>query len=158
MIIFNFNKISIFLWVSFIAWIAIIFFLSSQTGSDTSELSGSIANIFADLIYKNPTLDQINSVNIFIRKTAHIAIFLALGIIAFLATMLTFSPQTSLGIVISVASSVAITFLIGFVDEWKKQFIEGRHFDLTEVNLNLIGGFFGVLLALLAYWIYYKRK
>lgn len=156
MILFQLNKISVFLWLSFITWLIIIFLLSSQTGTQTSELSGGLANIISNLIYKTPTSQQVYSVNIMMRKFAHIAIFFLLSILVCLALMTTFSPSTITFVLVLAAISCLITFAFGFLDEWRKQFVNGRHFDPTEVTLNLIGGFVGVMFALLIYWIYRK--
>lgn len=32
---------------------------------------------------------------------------------------------------------------VGWLDEWHKQFIEGRHYQIGEAVLNMIGGLMG---------------
>ncbi len=158
MITINFSKIAMFFWTGLILWLVLMLVLSSQTGTQTSELSGGIATTIANIFYKDPTSQQIYSVNLLIRKLAHIAIFLILGMLITTVFLTTFLPESINSIAILSILSVVITFGIGFLDEWRKQFVDGRHFDSTELILNFIACFIGVGLVLVVFFLIKKFR
>lgn len=133
----------IILWLLTILWIFFIFTLSSQNGPQTAQTSGGIAKDVAEIIYQKPTEPQVNKVHFNIRKLAHVGLFFVLGVLSFSASGTTFGWEKKRKyIAMSVAS--LITLCYGFFDEWHKQFIGGRHFQLDEAVLNMVSGVVGV--------------
>lgn len=151
-------KISVLLCIITICWMYLIYFLSSQNGDQTAQTSSGIAKILADLIYLEPTESQINNMHIAIRKLAHICLFFVLGTLNFLSISSLIRQTTKNIKYITLLCAMLTTSAYGFFDEWHKQFIAGRHFDLRETLLNIICGIFGVILSSLIYKNLKKKK
>lgn len=49
--------------------------------------------------------------------------------------------------VLSFLGAVAVTSCFSFLDEWHKQFIDGRHFQMEEVALNVCSGIVVIAIA-----------
>ena len=135
--------IPIALWLLTILWLLSIFTLSSQNGTQTAQTSGGVAQKTAEVIYQQPTQQQINQVHFNIRKSAHVGLFFILGVLSFSASATTFGIKNR-GKYLSIAVPVILTSAYGFFDEWHKQFIGGRHFQLDEAVLNMVSGVVGV--------------
>jgi VanZ family protein len=151
------NLTKYLLWLLTILWILLIFTLSSQNGPQTAQTSGGIAKDVAEIIYQKPTEPQVNKVHFNIRKLAHVGLFLILGVLSFSAS------ATSLGWkkkrkYIAMATASVITLSYGFFDEWHKQFIGGRHFQLDEAVLNMMSGAVGVGVTVVMCIILYNIK
>ena len=101
-----------------VVWMLLIFSLSSQNGTQTTELSTTCAEKVANVIYQVPTEEQIQYVHSYIRK-----------------------------MVLSFLGAVAVTSCFSFLDEWHKQFIDGRHFQMEEVALNVCSGIVVIAIA-----------
>ena len=149
--------IPIALWLLTILWIFFIFTLSSQNGPQTAQTSGGIAKDVAEIIYQKPTEPQVNKVHFNIRKLAHVGLFFVLGVLSFSASATTFGWEKKRKY-IAVATASVITLGYGFFDEWHKQFIGGRHFQLDEAVLNMVSGVVGVLVTVAICTILYNIK
>jgi len=145
------------LWIITICWIGIIFFLSSQNGEQTANTSVGIAKKTAEVIYTQPTIQQINSIHFDLRRISHIGLFFILGGLVHAAVKSTFNYFNRKSILLPWIIAVAISSFYGFFDEWHKQFIPGRHFDTGETLLNVISSIAGVAIAF-GIMAIYKRK
>lgn len=130
-----------------ILWIIGIFTLSSQDGEQTAKASGGMAQTTAALLYKQPTEQQVDQVHVVLRKVAHIGLFFILGLLSYAAAANTLGRKRPNKRWPSLILALALTSLYGFFDEWHKQFIAGRHFDIGETILNIVCGLVGVLVA-----------
>ncbi len=149
----SFSKASLLLWILFFVCIVLIAYLSSQDGSATKNTSLYLSEKLACLFFPNSGPERVIEIDYYIRKIAHVGLFFLLGGFLFCACYFTFSPVTfKHHAIIAVLTSLTLAFL-GFVDEWRKQFIDGRHFDLSEVALNIVGALSAVLLCLVAVFI-----
>lgn len=137
-------------------WIVLIFVLSSQNGTQTNQISGKIAEKAAEIIYHQPTEQQIEKLHVVIRKAAHISLFFVLGVLSFSIAYATLDVKSTKRKVLLVSSSFFITCSCGFFDEWHKQFIEGRHFQLDEALLNMLSGAIGIVVAIV-FIIWFNR-
>ena len=151
------KRIPLILWLLTILWLIFIFTLSSQNGPQTAQTSGGIAQDVAEIIYQQPTEPQVNKVHFNIRKLAHVGLFFILGVLSFSAS------ATSLGWekkqkYIAMATASVITVSYGFFDEWHKQFIGGRHFQLDEAVINMISGAVGVVFMIGVFLVVHKIK
>lgn len=151
------KRIPLILWLLTILWITFIFTLSSQTGPQTAQTSGGIAEDVAEIIYQQPTEQQVNQVHFNIRKMAHVGLFFVLGALSFSASATTFGWKKKRKY-LPVAVASVITLSYGFFDEWHKQFIGGRHFQLDEAVLNMVSGVIGIVFMLAAFWVGHKIK
>ena len=126
-------------------WLSLILLLSSQNGNETAQTSSVIAKKIVNLIYKNASESKIHTVHLFIRKLAHIFLFLVYGALVSVTAIVFFEKKHKVAMIVS-ALCIGI---YAFFDEWHKQFIGGRHFDLHEVLLNLISGIFAMIIVFL---------
>ena len=133
----------------------VIFFLSSQNGEETTALSSGVSYKIAKLIYgeSEPTDIQINDVHMALRKSAHIALFLVLGILVTISMVTILIKKPWLAYV----SSIIIVCSCAFFDEWHKIFIVGRHFDIGESVLNGVCGLAGVIIVAAICFLKEKR-
>ena len=122
-----------------ILWLAVIFFLSSQTGEQTAALSLAIARWLARLF---PGV-SLTSLHLALRKAAHIGVHFVEGALLFPAL---YGQKGRAGR--ALALTVALCALIAVVDEAHKLAIPGRHCSWPEAALNFLGALPGVALAL----------
>lgn len=122
-----------------ILWLAVIFFLSSQTGEQTAALSLTIARWLARLF---PGV-SLTSLHLALRKAAHIGVYFVEGALLFPAL---YGQKGRAGR--ALALTVALCALIAVVDEAHKLAIPGRHCSWPEAALNFLGALPGVALAL----------
>lgn len=143
-----------------ILWLLFIFTLSSQNGSQTAQTSEGIAKTVAEVIYQQPSETQVNEVHFIIRKLAHVGLFFALGVLSFSASATIFGWKNKSRKCLSVVVPLTIMTAYGFFDEWQKQFIDGRHFQLDEAMLNIISGIIGIAISatILYLFLIIKRK
>lgn len=135
------------LWLTTLLWMLAIFLLSSQDGEQTAKASGGMAQTTAELLYQQPTEQQVDQVHVVLRKVAHIGLFFILGLLSYAAAANTLGRKRPNKRWPSLILALALTSLYGFFDEWHKQFIAGRHFDIGETILNIVCGLVGVLVA-----------
>lgn len=122
-----------------ILWLAVIFFLSSQTGEQTAAISLAIARWLARLF---PGV-SLTSLHLALRKAAHIGVYFVEGALLFPAL---YGQKGRAGR--ALALTVALCALIAVVDEAHKLAIPGRHCSWPEAALNFLGALPGVALAL----------
>lgn len=137
------KSVSYLLWLLTIIWMILIFNLSAQNGTQTAQTSSNIAQKTAEIIYRQPTEIQVNQIHLIIRKLAHVGLFFILGVLLFSASV-TFFGMEKKRKYMSIAIALAVTTCYGFLDEWQKQFIDGRHFHLDEAAINMLSGVGGV--------------
>lgn len=135
---------SIIFWLITILWISIILYLSSQNGEETARMSSRLAKKLAEFLYHQPSAEQINTVHGAFRKMAHISLFFVLGVLSYVASRSTFRIKNLERKWMAAVMALTITSAYGFYDEWHKQFIVGRHFDIGETVLNICCGLAGV--------------
>lgn len=122
-----------------ILWLAVIFFLSSQTGEQTAAISLAIARWLARLF---PGV-SLTSLHLALRKAAHIGVYFVEGALLFPAL---YGQKGRAGR--ALALTVALCAMIAVVDEAHKLAIPGRHCSWPEAALNFLGALPGVALAL----------
>ena len=132
------NKRLVLAWTLLILWMLFIFIMSSFNGVMSSNQSGSIAT----LIYNIFNISDTEKVSFIVRKCAHVSEFFILGIL-----------------VINLVSkyNVKHIYLISFIicvlyassDEFHQLFVPGRSGQVTDVLIDLIGVFLGLLLVFL---------
>lgn len=139
---------SIIFWFITVLWISIILYLSSQNGEETARMSSGFAEKLAEILYQQPSVEQVNNVHGALRKVAHISLFFILGVLSYFASGSTFRAKDLQRKLLAVVVAVMITSAYGFFDEWHKQFIAGRHFDIEETILNMFCGLAGIGIAM----------
>lgn len=148
------RKICVILIFIIIMWVAFIFLLSTQNGSSTEHTSYKFAKRIVNIFINNPDQHLLHRVDMKLRLYAHIFLFSILGICAGSLSILFEFKNSIKGYIIS----SVVCGLIGFFDEWHKQFISGRHFDKGETVLNILSSLIGILCVYLVVKIYRHIK
>lgn len=110
-----------------ILWLILMTCLSHQTGDGTAETGKWIMGLLKGV-------DEA-----FLRTVAHIGCFLILTILLLTTLRLAGVP---------VLPGVIGAVLWAWGDEWTKQFISGRHYELIDTAKNIIGVGVGCLILL----------
>lgn len=138
--------------VLLVAWMALIFYLSSQPAEVSSETSGTVIEIIAEKFYpdfENLTeaeqQEVIESFQFAARKTAHVCVYAVLGVLSLLALI----SYRRLHMSTRVAISIVISALYAASDEYHQKFVEGRSAELRDLLLDIGGAVAGILLTLL---------
>lgn len=130
----------------------LILFLSFQNGQETASTSHEFTKRILQLFMRRePDNNLLMQWDGHFRLAAHFVLFFLYGILGMLAVkefrergFLLKGVIPGLGILLAVFSEVG------------KIPISGRHCDLFEMSLNIIGMVAGILLVLAAGWIYQK--
>jgi VanZ family protein len=130
-------------------WLLVIFLLSNEPATASSERSGAIVEVFKTLGTSLP-----NDVLTFItRKLAHIIAYFVLGILMFLVVR-AYTPKVHKAILLS----VLFVFLYAMTDEFHQTFVPGRSGEVRDVLIDTSAGAFGVLLMYYMSTLNAKRK
>lgn len=112
-----------------VAWFIFMTYLSHEDGEHTSATSLRLAKFLTFLG------DDIEEINRYLRKIAHIVVF-AVFTVLFCKTMeLAKLPLWT----------ISLVYIFVVLDEATKPFIRGRHFSFYDIMLNLTGALIGVL-------------
>lgn len=123
-------------------WMGLIFSLSAQPGSDSSELSGGL---LALLMKISPF--PISS--FFLRKAAHFTEFMLLCVLFYLAIFsCSFKKRPWLSFLGAALYAVS--------DEVHQLFVEGRACQFRDMLIDMSGALLGMLLCEAVYFVYKK--
>ncbi len=127
-----------------LAWMAMIFILSHQTGMESSDMSAILAEPFAEVLAReglsNAALEALNTqVNFLIRKCAHVAEYAVLGAMLCL-TLRSYGAQRK-------RFAWALGVLYAVTDEIHQAFIPLRAAQFTDVLIDSLGVTIGVIIA-----------
>ena len=114
--------------VATILWFILMTYLSHQTCDGTARTGKRIVGLLKGV-------DEA-----FLRTAAHIGCFLILTVLLLTTLRLATMP---------VLPGVLFAVLWAWGDEWTKQFIAGRHYELTDTAKNLTGVGLGRLVLLI---------
>lgn len=146
------NKVKfkrIMLWILVILGMGIIYFLSSQTASESNGLSGqtiqTLLKIFMPEIGKLPPAEQMEIVaglQSVVRDAAHVITYILLGILC-MAALLTYEWEMK--------ARILTAFFIGagyaVFDELHQVFVSGRAFQFYDIGLDCCGLLLGILIV-----------
>lgn len=135
------------LWLPAVAWYAVIFLFSAQTGVESGEISDRLAFDLLRLDTDNPwTLSEVQYalfqlVTFLLRKAAHMAVYFVLAALLLLALR---------GIFVSArrqaACALGLCAVLAALDEVHQYFVPGRSCQLRDVILDTLGGLCFLLL------------
>lgn len=127
-------------WMLAFLWMAVIFYLSSQDGQQSSSLSTSLFKPLFDIVV--PMGVSADILSLIIRKTAHFVTYFILGVLIFRA-MDTYELNLSQKIYLSVI------FCIGYAisDEIHQLFVPGRSCNLTDVIVDTMGSISSITIS-----------
>ena len=130
-------------WLLALAWVAVIFFFSSESFSEPS--TGSLLRPFLRWLFPEWSSAEIRALHHVIRKAAHMGVYGVLALLSFRALRLSLAASTlrlaglALALVLGTAAS----------DEFLQSFSETRTGSLSDVGYDLAGAL--VALAIVLY-------
>lgn len=134
----------IILCICCVGWMTLIHHLSTQDGQRTADTGMTIARQVSKVIYKQPTEAEINDVHMKLRKAAHVILFFVFGLLVgstgWLMSRFWKQPFSRTLIFLT---GLMLIIGTGWLDEWQKQFIGGRHYQQGEAFLNIVSGMAG---------------
>lgn len=128
----------------------LVMILSFQDGDSSASETMSIAVRISRIIYENPTLDEIKTIGLMLRYVAHLGLFFVVGLVTTFVSMVIFRRYYR---ILGVLLSGGICYILAYYTEYYKQFIDGRHFQMTDVGLNWLGSAAGIACMVLSYFM-----
>ena len=128
----------------------LVMILSFQDGDSSASETISIAVRISQRIYTNPTEDEIRTVSLMLRYVANLGLFFVVGLVTTFVSMVIFRRYYR---IFGVLLSGGICYLLAYYTEYYKQFVEGRHFQMTDVALNWLGSAAGIACMVLSYFM-----
>jgi VanZ family protein len=133
------------LWWLFVLWLVVAVVLSSQNGTETASTSHQVSQFIIQLFHMPET--KLDIFDAFLRKLAHMVVFLLLGGLLYIALYETLETKKYIWLWVGISCSTFAIF-----DEVKKSFIAGRHCQWDEAGLNLFGVLASVVLLKFGIW------
>lgn len=130
--------IRVILFILIVAWALLVFYLSSQTGGESSGLSRFIAEIFT----KDEKILEI--IEMYVRKMAHFSEY-AFGGMLFLLLFNTYEWSDKRKII----TSIGLGIWYAITDEVHQLMVDGRSGRIVDVYIDSLGVATGVLITLL---------
>ncbi len=150
------GKVAVFL--PALLWYALICFFSSQTGSESSQLSNLVVEESIGWMGDWGAIfrvdwDALQFLSFLIRKAAHMGVFFILtGLLLFALWRLGASPRTQAWLSLGLCAALA------GLDEFHQTFVPGRDGKLPDVLIDLGGGLCFLLLWLVIRTLYRRKS
>lgn len=142
-------------WTLVIFWMILIFYFSSQVATDSNGLSTGVTVAIRNLIIQiYPKLNvSIETLNHFIRKSAHFLIYFGLGFLLKHAYHVSgyLDRKGSL-------YALIVSILYAISDEGHQMFVPGRGPSIKDVFIDSIGALTGILIFMILIKISRKFK
>lgn len=139
--------------VSLAALLMLLYFVmavSFQNGTTSSDITMKMAGQIARRIFEEPTQDQIATTALMIRYGAHLGLFFVVGFVTTFAGMAVFRGYYR---IIGVIGAGVVCYALAYYTEYYKQFVEGRHFQLSDAALNWYGSLAGIFCMVGSYFL-----
>lgn len=124
--------------------------VSFQNGAQSTNVTMSVAEQIAASIFDNPTQDQTEVVGRMIRYGAHIGLFFIVGLVMAFVSMVLFRRYFR---IIGVLGAGFVCYVLAYYTEYYKQYIDGRHFQMSDVALNWYGSLAGITCMVISYFL-----
>lgn len=134
-----------------VSWMLLIFYLSHQPASESSELSGSFVEVFMKIISVFPIAIDGEIVHFIIRKSAHFIAYFILGLLIFHTVRLYIARHIR-----AFVCALFISFIYAASDEFHQTFIPGRSGELRDVFIDSAGALTGICAYVLVIMLYNK--
>lgn len=138
---------------SLLALVLLLYFVmivSFQNGAQSTSVTMIVAGRVAASVFDNPTKEQIAAVSLMIRYGAHLALFFVVGSVTAFVSMVIFRKFFR---IIGIVLSGVACYMLAYYTEYFKQFIEGRHFQMSDVRLNWYGSLAGIVCMVASYFL-----
>lgn len=142
-------------WIAAISWMAVIFYLSHQPGSASSDLSSGIVAAllnFMDQVAPNMEFD-VENFHSFIRKNAHFIAY-------FLLSLLSLNAWRSSGFhgLKQLLLGFGMSVLFAVSDEIHQLFIDGRSGEARDVLIDSAGAGLGMMVYIITDKLWSRRS
>jgi VanZ family protein len=133
-------------WAAVLLWMALIFTLSHQPATESSQLSSGITEMVVTALenFIPDAAEQAELLQHIVRKNAHFMIYLVLGLLALNAVR----AGGGRGIRYPIAA-LALCVVYAMSDEFHQLFIEGRSGEVRDVFIDSSGAAVGIVAFLL---------
>lgn len=138
---------------SLLALVMLVYFVmivSFQNGAHSTSVTMRMAGQIAAGVFDQPTQEQIKTVALMIRYGAHLALFFVVGLVTAFVSMVICRRYFR---IVGVFVSGAVCYGMAYYTEYYKQFIEGRHFQMSDVSLNWYGSLAGIVCMVASYFL-----
>jgi len=138
----NINQKAILRWGLVFAWMLVIFMLSAQISSESSDLSSGITKFVLNIINRLlPRIEiDLNAFSHFIRKSAHFIAYLILGILSLHAI-----DEEKNQAMTWMIKALLICVLYAMSDEFHQLYVPGRSGEMKDVLLDSTGSLVGII-------------
>ena len=139
--------------VSMAALFLLLYFVmvvSFQNGTASTSVTMQLAEQIAGRIFERPTADQIETTALMIRYGAHLGLFFVVGFVTTFVGMVIFRGYFR---ILGVFGAGVACYLLAYYTEYYKQFVEGRHFQMSDAALNWYGCVAGILCMVGSYFL-----
>ncbi len=138
---------------SILALMLLVYFVmivSFQNGVRSTNVTMKLAGQIAESVFEHPTQEEIETVSLMMRYGAHLALFFVVGLVtAFVSMVICRQYFRIIGILVS----GVICYGLAYYTEYYKQFIDGRHFQMSDVSLNWYGSLAGIICMVASYFL-----
>lgn len=128
-----------------ILWMALIFSLSHQPATESSEMSSGITKFVIEAAQQvmSVTEADFDVLEHIVRKNAHFFIYLVLGVLVVHAFTKSGAHSSK-----AIGSAISTCVLYAMSDEFHQLFIDGRSGEFSDVLIDSSGASLGIIL----YW------
>lgn len=127
-----------------------VMIVSFQNGASSANVTMRLAGRIAKTVFADPKQDQIETISLMIRYGAHLALFFVVGLVTAFVSMVIFRGYFR---IVGVLLSGVACYMMAYYTEYFKQYIDGRHFQMTDVALNWYGCLAGIFCMVGSYFL-----
>lgn len=143
------EKNKIVSWIFVCVWMALIFYLSHQSGEESSELSSGVMQTIVTIITSVlPLKIDLSQFHLYIRKGAHFFAYFMLGILVINAL-----KKNEKIIWKDLVYALMICVIYAISDEIHQVFVPGRSGEVRDVIIDSAGSLSGIMI----YFFIFKR-
>lgn len=134
------RKYKILAWLAVLLWMGLIFYLSHQPATQSSELSSGIVDMVVQTLDKLVPFVELNldSLHYIIRKSAHFTAYFILGLLVMIAIR-----QSHKNYYKNIILTLVICVIYATSDEVHQLFIPGRSGEIKDVLIDSSGATVG---------------
>lgn len=127
-----------------------VMIVSFQNGTSSTNVTMQFAGRIARTVFDDPRQEQIETVSLMLRYGAHLALFFVVGLVTAFVSMVIFRGYFR---IVGIFLSGIACYMMAYYTEYYKQYIDGRHFQMTDVALNWYGGLAGIFCMVGSYFL-----
>ncbi|MDR3119916.1 MAG: VanZ family protein [Clostridiales bacterium] len=157
-------------WIAVAAWMAVIFWFSSDNAAASAQKSNAVLAIITDFFSDAQAATDLFGEGFLVRKAAHFSEYFALGLLvanAWLRSpwprLLSLRPRSSRSRSVSRSMRRALLFCVAFcalyaiTDEFHQLFVPGRVASIIDVGVDALGALPGAAI-MSALFLWRKRS